>query len=80
MLETLTVNSKKMEYLDKQIHNQENHLNELENLKRSLTLRKSERTIEEKCEINTTLEQIDQEIETIYREISVLRIRRLMNV
>ena len=80
MLETLTVNSKKMENLDKQIHNQENHLNELENLKRSLTLKTSERTIAEKSEINTTLEQIDQEIETIYKEISVLRIRRLMNV
>jgi hypothetical protein len=37
--------------------------------------------VDEKDEdIQTTLEQIDQEIETIYREISVLKIRRLMNV
>jgi len=37
--------------------------------------------VDEKSEeIQTTLEQIDQEIENIYREISVLKIRRLMNV
>lgn len=69
-----------MENLDERIVNQESHLNELENLKRSLTVNAPERAKEESKDIKTTMEQIDREIETIYREISVLRIRRLMNV
>ena len=68
-----------MNNLEELIFNQESHLSELENLKRTLTVCNSERAIEESNDIKTTLEQIDREIETIYREISVLRIRRLMN-
>jgi len=72
-----------MECLDTLIQNQEIHLNELENLKRSLSSTPpsngSEKVDEKSEEIQTTLEQIDQEIENIYREISVLKIRRLMN-
>jgi len=73
-----------MESLDALIQNQEIHLNELENLKRSLSstppCNGPEKVDEKSEEIQTTLEQIDQEIENIYREISVLKIRRLMNV
>ena len=68
-----------MNNLEELIFNQESHLSELENLKRTLTVFNSERAIEKSNYIKTTLEQIDREIETIYREISVLRIRRLMN-
>jgi len=68
-----------MDNLEELIFNQESHLSELENLKRTLMVCNSERAIEESNDIKTTLEQIDREIETIYREISVLRIRRLMN-
>ncbi len=73
----------KMESLDALIQNQEIHLNELENLKRSLRSAHSsndtEKVDEKSEEIETTLEQIDQEINNIYREISILKIRRLMN-
>ncbi len=72
-----------MESLDTLIQNQEIHLNELENLKRSLSsttpCNGPEKVDKKSEEIQTTLEQIDQEIENIYREISVLKIRRLMN-
>ncbi len=72
-----------MESLDALIQNQEIHLNELENLKRSLrstpSSNGSDKVDEKSEEIKTTLEQIDQEIENIYREISILKIRRLMN-
>ena len=68
-----------MENLQELILNQETHLNELENLKRTLTVCNSEKAIEKSNDIKTTLEQIDREIETIYKEISVLRIRRLMD-
>lgn len=73
----------KMESLDTLIQNQEIHLNELESLKRSLRSTPSssgpEKVDEKSEEIKTTLEQIDQEIENVYRELSVLKIRRLMN-
>ena len=72
-----------MESLDTLIQNQEIHLNELENLKRSLRSRSSsggsEKVDEKPEEIQTTLKQIDQEIENVYKELSVLKIRRLMN-
>jgi len=73
-----------MESLDTLIKNQEIHLNELENLKRSLRSTSSsngpEKVDEKPEEIKTTLKQIDQEIDNVYRELSVLKIRRLMNV
>ncbi|GEM_PF-4884022 len=72
-----------MESLNTLIQNQESHLNELENLKRSLKsgspFNGTEKMDEKSEEIQATLQQIDQEIENIYREISILKIRRLMN-
>lgn len=73
-----------MENLDDLIHNQENHLNELENLKRSIKENISVRLPDKlqqniSPETESELEQINEEIENIYREISVLKIRKMMN-